>query len=62
MVQQDGQPEQSSIDKAFQGAKQFSEKYVDSSPYVFFPEQEVVEEVQKGLALNQINHGFRYCP
>ena len=62
MVQQDGQSEQEKLDKAFEGAKQFSEKYVESSPYVFFPEQEVVEEVQKGLALNQVNQGFRYCP
>ena len=62
MVQHDEQSQEAKIDKAFEGAKQFSEKYVESSPYVFFPETEVVEEVQKGLALNQINHGFRYCP
>ncbi len=62
MVQQDGQSQEARMDKAFEGAKQFSEKYVDSSPYQFFPEPEVVEEVQRGLAQNQVQHGFRYCP
>ena len=49
-------------DQAFQGAKNFSEKYVERGPYEFFPEPEVVEVVQQGLAENQVNHGYRYCP
>ncbi|GIS65500.1 MAG: hypothetical protein CM1200mP3_17480 [Chloroflexota bacterium] len=28
----------------------------------FFPEKEVVEEVQKGLAANHRLEGYRYCP
>ncbi len=50
------------FDQAFQGAKTFSEKYVERGPYEFFPEAEVVEVVQRGLAENQISHGYRYCP
>ena len=50
------------FDQAFQGTKIFSEKYVERGPYEFFPEQEVVELVQQGLAENQVNHGYRYCP
>ncbi len=40
----------------------FSEKYVQSSPYEFFPEPEVVQEVQKGLGENERLQGYRYCP
>ncbi|MYC29272.1 MAG: hypothetical protein F4X65_04175 [Chloroflexi bacterium] len=50
------------IDQALKGAKAFSEKYVERGHYEFFPEQEVVEVVQQGLAENQVNHGYRYCP
>ena len=49
-------------DKAIQGAKGFSEKYVERGPYQFFPEAEVVELVQKGLAENEVQYGYRYCP
>ena len=49
-------------EKALEGAKRFSEKYVERGPYEFFPEPEVVEEVQKGLAQLQVEHGYRYCP
>ena len=52
----------SNNDKAFQRAKDFSEKYVARGPYHFFPEAEVVEVVQKGLADNETKHGYRYCP
>ncbi len=51
-----------SLEDAQKGAKRFSERYVERSPYVFFPEAEVVELVQQGLAENQVNHGYRYCP
>ena len=50
------------FDRALQGTKTFSEKYVERGPYEFFPEQEVVGLVQQGLAENQVNHGYRYCP
>ena len=49
-------------EQAFQRAVGFSEKYVQRSPYVFFPESEVVTEVQKGLGENERLHGYRYCP
>ena len=50
------------LEQAIDGAKRFSEKYVERSPYVFFPEPEVVEIVQRGLAENEVKHGYRYCP
>ena len=43
-------------------AVNFSEKYVQKGDYEFFPEAEVVSLVQEGLAENEINHGYRYCP
>ena len=49
-------------EEAFKRAVDFSEKYVQRSPYDFFPEPEVVTEVQKGLGENEQFHGFRYCP
>ena len=49
-------------EEALTGAKRFSEKYVERSPYEFFPDAEVVELVQQGLAENQVNFGYRYCP
>jgi len=51
-----------SQEDALQRAKQFSEKYVDRSPYKFFPESEVVELVQQGLGENEVKYGYRYCP
>ena len=53
---------QLTYEQALDGAKRFSEKYVERGPYGFFPEPEVVEEVQKGLAENELNQGYRYCP
>ena len=47
---------------ALKGAKRFSEKYVERSPYKFFPDADVVELVQQGLAENEIKDGYRYCP
>ena len=49
-------------EQAFQRAVNFSDKYVQRSPYVFFPESEVVTEVQRGLGENERLHGYRYCP
>ena len=48
--------------EALKGAKRFSEKYVERGPYKFFPDAEVVELVQQGLAENEIKDGYRYCP
>ena len=47
---------------ALDRAKGFSEKYVEKSAYAFFPEADVVEVVQQGLAENEIKYGYRYCP
>ncbi len=49
-------------EEALQRAKNFSEKYVEKSPYEFFPDPEVVEVVQQGLAENERQYGHRYCP
>ncbi len=49
-------------EEALNGAVRFSERYVARGPYKFFPEAEVVREVQKGLAENEVRHGYRYCP
>ena len=51
-----------SFEEALTGAKRFSEKYVKRSPYEFFPDPEVVEMVQRGLAENEVKDGYRYCP
>ncbi len=57
MAKKDLTPEQ-----ALQRAVQFSERYVARGLYKFFPDPEVVKVVQKGLADNEIAHGYRYCP
>ena len=48
--------------EALQKTKDFSEKYVARGAYEFFPEDEVVEVVQEGLAENHRTKGYRYCP
>ncbi len=48
--------------EAMKRAVTFSEKYVARGPYEFFPETDVVEVVQKGLADNERLQGYRYCP
>tara|TARA_B100000745_G_C20012634_1_gene344085 strand:- start:61 stop:231 length:171 start_codon:yes stop_codon:yes gene_type:complete len=55
-------PKDMSDEEALQSAVKFSERYVDRGPYEFFPEKEIVEEVQKGLAQNHRVEGYRYCP
>jgi len=50
------------FEKALARAKRMSERYVEKGPYEFFPMSEIVEEVQKGLAKNLVNHGRLYCP
>ncbi len=49
-------------EQALEGTVKFSERYVERGAYEFFPEPEVVTEVQQGLAENQVIHGYRYCP
>ena len=49
-------------DEAFERAVKFSDRYVARGPYSFFPEPEVVTEVQRGLGENERNSGYRYCP
>lgn len=51
-----------SEEEALQRAKSFSAKYVERGPYQFFPDPEVVEVVQAGLAENERKYGHRYCP
>ena len=50
------------MEDALAGAKDFSEKYVARGEYEFFPDAEVVELVQQGLAENEVKYGYRYCP
>ena len=50
------------FEEALAGAKKMSEKYVARGPYKFYPEPEVVAEVQRGLAENDLKYGRRYCP
>ncbi len=45
-----------------QRAVRFSERYVEKGPYEFFPEADVVTVVQEGLAENERQYGYRYCP
>ena len=56
------QKREKSSEEALAGAKRMSERYVAKGPFKFFPEPAVVEEVQKGLAENEIKYGYRYCP
>ncbi len=51
-----------SEEEAFERAVRFSDRYVARGPYRFFPEPEVVAEVQKGLGENERVSGYRYCP
>ena len=55
-------PKPQSFEEAFEGAKKMSERYVEKGPYLFFPLPEIVEEVQGGLAKNELEYGKRYCP
>ncbi len=50
------------FEEALARAKRMSERYVEKGPYQFFPTPEIVEDVQKGLAKNLVNHGRLFCP
>lgn len=56
------QKRQLTQEEAFERAVKFSERYVARGPYQFFPEPDVVEVVQQGLAENERIYGYRYCP
>lgn len=55
-------PRELTPEEALERAEKFSERYVSKGPYEFFPEPEVVKEVQRGLAENEKEQGYRYCP
>jgi ferredoxin-thioredoxin reductase catalytic subunit len=55
-------PKEITFDEALTRAKRMSERYVEKGPYEFFPLPEIVEEVQKGLAKNLVEHGRLFCP
>ena len=50
------------FEEALARAKRMSERYVEKGPYQFFPMADVVEDIQKGLAKNLVNHGRLFCP
>jgi ferredoxin-thioredoxin reductase catalytic subunit len=50
------------FEEALARAKRMSERYVEKGSYEFFPMSEIVEEVQRGLAKNLVNHGRLFCP
>ena len=50
------------FEEALERAKRMSERYVERGPYRFFPLNDIVEEVQKGLAKNLVKEGRLYCP
>ena len=55
-------PRKLSEEEALKRALKFSERYVERGPYEFFPEPDVVRVVQEGLAENERQYGYRYCP
>ena len=55
-------PKEITFEEALQRAKRMSERYVEKGAYQFFPMQEIVEEVQQGLAKNLVNQGRLFCP
>jgi hypothetical protein len=55
-------PKEIAFEEALARAKRMSERYVEKGPYEFFPMPEIVEDIQKGLAKNLVNHGRLFCP
>lgn len=55
-------PKEITFEAALARAKRMTERYVQKGPYQFFPIQDIVEEVQKGLAKNLARHSHLYCP
>ncbi len=56
------QKRQKTFDETLAGAVKMSEGYVRKGPYKFYPDPEIVDAVQRGLAKNEVQHGYRYCP
>ena len=50
------------LDQALTGTVKMSEGYVRKSSYEFYPDPEIVDIIQRGLAKNEVEHGYRYCP
>jgi len=55
-------PKEVTFDDALARAQRMSERYVEKGTYEFFPLPEIVDEVQRGLAKNLVNHGRLFCP
>jgi len=55
-------PKEATFEEALERVRRMSERYVEKGPYEFFPVPEIVDEVQRGLAKNLVNHGRLYCP
>ncbi len=55
-------PKEITFDQALARAKRMSERYVEKGSYVFFPLTDIVDEVQRGLAKNLVEHGRLFCP
>lgn len=53
---------QKTFDEALAGAVRMSEAYVKKGPYKFYPDPEIVDAIQRGLAKNEVQYGYRYCP
>lgn len=51
-----------SFEEALQRARRMSERYVERGSYRFFPDRDLVDSIQRGLAKNLVNHGRLYCP
>ena len=50
------------LDQALIGAVKMSEGYVRKGSYEFYPDPDIVDVIQRGLAKNEVEHGYRYCP
>ena len=50
------------FEEALERARLMSQRYVERGPYRFFPLADTVDNIQRGLAKNLVNHGRLYCP
>ena len=55
-------PKEITFEQALARARNMSQRYVEKGSYQFFPLPEIVDDVQRGLAKNLIQHGRLYCP
>lgn len=56
------QKRKKTMTEALAGTVKMSEGYVKKGPYKFYSDPEIVDIVQQGLAKNEVDHGYRYCP